>query len=65
MLNANSFFICPECEEELEQIDSYGYFAAHQSGRKIGEIFKCLNEDCAEEFFYTDNNDNLHVGYPC
>ena len=34
---------CPECRAELNQIDEYGYFCAHQSGEKLGDIFQCPN----------------------
>lgn len=34
---------CPECHVELNQIDEYGYFCAHQSGEKLGDIFQCPN----------------------
>lgn len=65
---------CPECGAELEWQDVYGYFAAHQSGEKVGDIYKCPNaedETCdscmhfVSGSFYTDEYGNLHAGYPC
>lgn len=34
---------------------------------KIGDIFKCENEECEmfDEHFYTDRQGNLQEGYPC
>ena len=58
---------CPYCEKELIYHDYYGFFASHQSGEKIGDIFKCENEYCElfDEHFYTDKEGNLNEGYPC
>ena len=40
---------CPECGAELCHYDDYGYFAPHQSGEKIGQIFKCPNFEGFED----------------
>lgn len=68
--------ICPICGSELIYEDYYGRLAAHQDGKKLGEIYRCpngaeQNGSCnSENFsvagsFYTDNNGELHEGYPC
>ena len=36
---------CPECGAELNQVDSWGLFATHQSGEKFGDIFLCPNRE--------------------
>ena len=60
---------CPYCEQELEYHDYYGYYLGNDSWDKIGDIFKCSNEECESEvfnyYFYTDKQGNLHEGYPC
>jgi len=67
---------CPICGLEMEHEDFYGRLAAHQDGKVMGEIFRCPNGIeqnglCDSETFnvagsfYTDNNGNLHEGYPC
>ena len=60
---------CPHCERELDYIDYYGHYLGNDRWNKVGDIFKCLNENCESEifnhFFYTDKKDNLHEGYPC
>lgn len=73
---------CPYCEEELCQHDSYFsgrpgsfygtsgngiYYPPTPNYRKLGDIFKCHNEECEayQEHFYTDLQENLHEGYPC
>jgi len=62
---------CPHCGDELFYHDFYGYLAAHQSGEKFGDIFKCHNEECDSQvfngFFYTKKRDDsdLHEGHPC
>ena len=59
---------CPYCGEELEYHDYYGNgIPGRNDFKKIGDIFKCENEECEayEEHFYTDRNDELCEGYPC
>ena len=61
---------CPYCGAELVYHDSYGYFAIHQSGKKLGEIYKCYNEVCDSAcfnfIFHTKpNREELHEGHPC
>ncbi len=73
---------CPECEEELVNHDYYYcgrpesfygtagngiHYPATPNYRKLGDIFKCGNEECEcfDEHFYTDEQGNLHHGYPC
>jgi hypothetical protein len=66
---------CPYCGEELEYHDYYGrtkysehyWIHPHSWIERIGDIFKCKNEDCEcfEQLFYTDERDDLHEGYPC
>ena len=67
---------CPLCDGELIHWDSYGRICAHQDGKILGEIYKCLNGaeqdgSCDSEVFscpgsfYTDEAGNLHDGYPC
>ncbi|WP_146203701.1 hypothetical protein [Azospirillum sp. TSO5] len=60
---------CPECGCEMDHHDSYGLFAAHQSGAKHGDIFKC--PDCCERgddctwHNTVSRPDDLRPGYPC
>lgn len=59
---------CPYCDEELDLHDYYGKGIPGRSDfKEIGEIFKCCNEECEafDTHFYTDQNENLHEGYPC
>lgn len=60
---------CPYCGEELECIDYYGHYLGNNNWDKLGDIYKCENQECESEVFgygfYTDLNDNLHEGYPC
>ena len=73
---------CPHCEYELTYHDTYFtgkperfygtagngiYYPATSNYKKLGDIFKCMNEDCEafDQHFYTDSNDNLNEGYPC
>ena len=72
---------CPECEEELNYHDYYytgrpaSFYGTAGNGiaypesqfRKLGDIYKCANEECEcfDEHFYTDEQENLHQGYPC
>lgn len=59
---------CPYCERELNLHDYYGIGIPTRSDfRKIGDIYKCDNEDCEtyQECFYTDPSGNLYEGYPC
>ena len=58
---------CPYCNQELSYIDYYGKYLGRDEWDKVGDIFKCGNEDCEvfEEFFYTDIGDELFEGYPC
>lgn len=59
---------CSYCEEELENHDYYGLGIPGSDGfDKSGDIYKCMNEECEmyDEHFYTDNQGNLHDGYPC
>ena len=53
---------CFYCECNLILHDAYGYFAQHQNGKKLGDIYKC--EKC-DIFYHTDNQGNLKEGYPC
>lgn len=66
---------CPICGTELEQDDVYGRLFPHQDGKVIGEIFRCpkgFQQDgsCDSEeisvagSFYTDEQGELHEGYP-
>lgn len=58
---------CPYCGMGLSHHDSYGFFASHQTGEKIGDIFKCPNaegfedENCAREHDpdFTENWEEL------
>jgi len=36
---------CTYCEAELEKEDEYGFFCAHQSGEKMGDILRCPNHE--------------------
>jgi hypothetical protein len=58
---------CPYCNQELNWHDYYGFYLGHDQWDKQGDIFKCKNEECEvyEQHFYTDEQDNLHEGYPC
>lgn len=59
---------CLYCDEELKLHDYYGRGNPFRSDFvKIGDIFKCENEECEafDEHFYTDQNDELFQGYPC
>ncbi|MFQ3543532.1 hypothetical protein Q7A53_05550 [Halobacillus rhizosphaerae] len=68
---------CPCCESELAYEDWYytGNYSAYEKGyedsgfKKLGDIYKCSNEECDyfEEYFHTRNNDDsqLFEGYPC
>lgn len=68
---------CPICGAELTHHDIYGRLAAHQDGRKLGDIYECPNGreqdgSCASEsfrvagsFYTIDPSDELHKGYPC
>ena len=59
---------CPICGEELAYSDYFGRIAAHQDGKKCGDIYKCTNEECDgyEQTFYTCVGSNeVHEGYPC
>lgn len=61
---------CPYCGQELDYHDYYGRLCAHQDGKILGEIYKCLNEDCESEtfnyYFHTrEFSVELHEGYPC
>jgi hypothetical protein len=57
---------CPYSNHQLSLHDSYGYFAQHQSGEKVGDIYKCEVETCEayEQKFYTDYRGELKEGYP-
>lgn len=44
-----SNFMCPDCGEEMELHDTtYSNYTSPlcYSGQRIGEIFKCCNEEC-------------------
>ena len=72
---------CPQCDYELEYHDYYfvgrparyygnasnGIYYPSTNYKKRGDIFKCNNENCEmfEQFFYTDERECLHEGYPC
>jgi len=61
---------CTYCNEELELHDYYGQgIPGNNNFKKIGDIFKCINEDCESEifnyFFYTNLSGQLFEGYPC
>lgn len=67
---------CPVCGEQLEHEDIYGRLAAHQDGKKIGDIYRCpngteQNGKCYSEnfrvagsFYTIDPSEELHEGYP-
>jgi hypothetical protein len=47
---------CPYCKEELIHEDYFGRLAAHQDGKRLGEIFRCpngveQNGKCQSELF--------------
>jgi hypothetical protein len=62
---------CSYCCEELFYHDFYGYIAGPQRGEKLGDIFKCHNEECDSQvfngFFFTkkQNSSELYEGHPC
>jgi hypothetical protein len=58
---------CPYCGLELIFEDYYGRGLSEHAFEKLGDIYRCNNEDCESyrEYFYTDSNDELHEGYPC
>jgi len=63
-------YCCPDCGEDLTYDDSYGYLAAHRSGEKIGDIYRCQNEECNEYGTFYHNrsargDDELKEGHPC
>lgn len=69
---------CPFCEGELMKTDSFGYFCAHQSGKRLGDIYECpvarghgeddtiCESDDFHGLFHTlDSTGELYNGYPC
>ena len=60
---------CPYCETELLCIDYYGFYLGRGMWNKQGDIYKCIHENCESEVFnyhfYTDEQGELHEGYPC
>lgn len=59
---------CPYCEMELTIWDYYGLgIPGREDFRKIGDIFKCQNEECeaCDSTFYTDEREELYEGFPC
>lgn len=61
---------CPYCSNELDCDDYYGLGIPGRTGfKKLGDIYKCRNEDCESElfnyYFHTDCAGNLREGYPC
>jgi len=69
---------CPYCKQELSYHDWFytGNHAAYEKGyegsgfKKLGDIYKCGNEDCDSQSFnysfYTRiGSDELLEGYPC
>jgi hypothetical protein len=62
-------YYCSYCGCELVHHDSFGYFAAHQSGQKRGDIWKCpaCDENGAPCLYHTHLGAeyDLHEGHPC
>lgn len=57
---------CEHCEEELTWEDYYGMgIPGRENFEKIGDIYRCDNEDCDGHLYYTDRSGDLHEGYPC
>lgn len=59
---------CPYCEQELDHTDIFGLLAAHPSGEKYGDIYRCGNEDCEAyqaHFYSYDADGEIREGYPC
>jgi hypothetical protein len=58
---------CLHCGAELIYHDYYGYLCAHQSGEKLGNIYKCPNhegfEDMDEAIQYAINNNIIYVDW--
>jgi hypothetical protein len=62
---------CIECGEDLEHVDVFGTITSQLStGGDVdtrGDIWRCTDEECDGEYFYTLDRDpgNVHRGYPC
>jgi hypothetical protein len=56
--------ICPHCNNELRCHDFYGYYLGSDQWNKVGDIYKCTNDDCAC-YFHDHNDGELKEGYPC
>ena len=61
---------CPYCGKELILYDWFGTQMFTSSLQKMGDIYKCENQECESGifnyYFYTyDENYGLHEGYPC
>lgn len=66
---------CLYCRGDLEWEDSYGnrdYIIFGNISGKIGNIYKCTNENCESDVFDNiyhtignDDSDDLIEGYPC
>lgn len=64
--------ICSYCGTELWEDGPYGFFAAHQSGKKLGDIYSCpvASGECESDtfnglFYVPLSTGNLEEGYPC
>lgn len=56
---------CIYCKEDLTYKHYYGIGEPYGSGFEIiGGIYRCENEECEGDHFYTDNCNNLHEGSP-
>lgn len=59
---------CPHCEQEMNYQDYYGLgIPGRNDFKKIGDIYKCQNEECEvfDTHFHTNNSGGLREGYPC
>jgi hypothetical protein len=58
---------CPICGNELLHHDTFGRFALHQDGKKLGDIYKCetCNENNIDCLYHTYGNSDLRPGMPC
>jgi len=61
---------CPECDAELEHIDTFGnlaYVMGYFDGPhavKHGDIYRC--PECEDYYHYVNDTDKeLRHGYPC
>ena len=66
---------CPECGNDMAYVDYYGrmqytehYYRYPRSWiEKIGDIYKCTNDNCDyfQEYFHTNAVGDMEYGYPC